>query len=147
MIQQLTRKPDAIRVSTKEGFEFKPFTPAELQPDVEFDIDDVNESLDQQRKREEATIKLQTLLALNGAQPGLVNLQTLGEDFLEAFDEEHPERFFHDQQQPQFQASGPVPPGGAPPPQGPPQSFEQGPPPMPFAPHAPPLAAVPGGAA
>lgn len=115
----------ALRQSQPDGqYAFKPYTPADLQGDVEFDIDDVNESLDQQRRRDEATLRIQMGLAVNAAQPGLVNLEAEYTNYLEAFDEEHPEKFLNQHPQVpgmQVQASGVG--GGmpmAPPPQGPP---------------------------
>jgi hypothetical protein len=107
--KRLMTKPELIM--SMSGGEYEPDTiePYELANSTcVYQVADVSESMNQQQRRMEATIKLQTLAGLAPLMPGEINFRELVEDFSEAYGDDR-EAYLND-------PPPPVPPGmpGAP---------------------------------
>lgn len=91
LVQQFTTRAKALRIDEKDSWAWKEYTPDDIRGEYDYTIEDAQENLDKQQRRDEATMKLdQSINVLNAciaAQlPWKPNLQREYEDFLEAWD-------------------------------------------------------------
>jgi hypothetical protein len=128
LVQQFTTRAKALRVDEKDAWSWKAYTPDDIRGEYDYSIEDAQESLNIQQRRDEATVKLtQSLNVLNAciaAQlPWKPNIQREYEDWLEAFDVTDTEAYIVENPPPMMMPmlGGPGIPGGmpgAPPPPG-----------------------------
>jgi hypothetical protein len=105
--QQMIRTPITLR----DGNEYPVVNPDELQGEYEFDVEDLEESLNQQQRRQEALVKAQTLAGLAPLMMGQINMAEVVRDISEAFGED-PDKYLV-ASQPPAGVPGMLPPGPA----------------------------------
>lgn len=90
-VSQFMRTPLAIRVDKGDGWNWEAVDPQDVvDADLEYEYDNADETLDQQQKRTESSIRLQMALQVAqviatlppGSQPAMPNLSKEYEDFL-----------------------------------------------------------------
>lgn len=119
--QQLLASPEEIRVTGDANMvRWVTVDPSQLQHRFDYEIEDVNESINRQERRLEAAAKIETLVALQPylAQQGKqLNVVALVEDFTEAYGEA-PDKYLMDAPPPVLPGLAPGGLGAAAPPPG-----------------------------
>lgn len=115
--KRLMTKPELIANLSAGSYEHEAIEPYEIANSrCTYQVADVSESMNQQTRRMEATLKLQTLAGLFPLMPGEINLREAVEDFSEAYGDDR-EAFLNDQP-PAIPGMPPgmpgMPPGGDP---------------------------------
>jgi hypothetical protein len=101
LVQQFTTGPEYVRIDTKDGPDWQLYTPDDVRGDYEYEIEDAQENLNKQQRRQEATDKLQTCIlvaqqAVALGQDFRVPLREPFTDYLEAWDVDDPEKYIQD---------------------------------------------------
>jgi hypothetical protein len=123
--QQFLSVPERIRIEQEDGYQFETVTPQDIQGDLDYEIENANESLNRQQARQEATQLFQAFVNPATFQVFQMAGKTydpvpFGERLCDAFDIKNTGEIFGvapPPMMPQPQMAGPPPPGsgGAPP--------------------------------
>jgi hypothetical protein len=141
--QQLLNQPQVFRLAGQEAAaQWKTVSPQDLQGEFDFEIEDMEESMNRQERRSEALLKAQALMQFAAMMPGQLNLSALVSDIAEAYGED-PQKYLNPappvvpgMPMPAGPGMG-APPVQAPPPATPPSGTGVAPPPQNFANRAP----------
>ena len=112
--QQLLPGPVAVRIDREAENDWKVVTPADIQGQYDFRVEDANESLMRQERRAEALAfanwfgQNYMLLVQSGVQP---NMRRVAEDVIQAFDED-PKEYLGDSGEGMMQVQNPPLVGG-----------------------------------